>query len=41
MNITGALEAAISVVSQQPTSSIRRVAIFSNSREAISRCSEI
>ncbi|VTT66529.1 unnamed protein product [Fusarium fujikuroi] len=40
--IVGALEAAISIVSQQSKSHIRRVAIFSDSRdEAIPRCSEI
>lgn len=38
--IVGALEAAISIVSQQSKSHIRRVAIFSDSRdEAIPRCS--
>ncbi|KAF5582981.1 tick transposon [Fusarium pseudocircinatum] len=42
MAIAGALEAAISIVSQQSNSHIRRVAIFSDSGvEAIPRCSEI
>ncbi|KAF5571754.1 hypothetical protein FPHYL_194 [Fusarium phyllophilum] len=40
--IAGALEVAISIVSQQSNSHIRRVAIFSDSgAEAIPRCSEI
>ncbi|KAF5724076.1 reverse transcriptase [Fusarium mundagurra] len=42
MAIAGALEAAISIVSQQSNSHLRRVAIFSDSgAEAIPRCSEI
>ncbi|KAH7267059.1 uncharacterized protein BKA55DRAFT_684323 [Fusarium redolens] len=41
MAIAGALETAIFIVSQQSTSRIRKVAIFSDSTEAISRCSEI
>ncbi|KAF4945523.1 hypothetical protein FGADI_11886 [Fusarium gaditjirri] len=39
--IIGALEAAIFAASQQPTSRIGSVSIFSDLREAISRCSEI